>query len=80
MSKPKGKKAQDKRIPADEKLLDFIIKEGIILISDEVTVLNTSVKDAVYVNVKTPRIRAFYIDEAKKLAEGENKPKVDIVH
>ena len=65
MSK-KTKKAQPKRTPADKILLDFIQDNKIVLVVDEVSILNTDVKDALYVTIKRPRVRAFYLDEIKK--------------
>jgi hypothetical protein len=81
MVKTKSKKAQEpKRIPADKLLLDFVKDNRIVLIVDEVKVINPDVVDAVYVTIKRPRVRAFYLDQIKKgQANGEDKPKVDIV-
>ena len=79
MSK-KTEKAQPKRTPADKILLDFIQDNKIVLVVDEISILNTDIKDAIYVSIKRPRVRAFYLDEiGKTKTNGEDKPKIDII-
>jgi hypothetical protein len=85
MAAKKAKKGQaPSRTSADKLVIDFIQANKIVLIIDEVSVLNTDVKDAVYVTIKRPRVRAFYLDEIKdkeKKPNGDSgPPKIDIVN
>ena len=83
MAAKKGKKAQPSRVSAEKLLLDFIQSNKITLIVDEVTALNTDVKDAVYVVIKRPRVRAYYLDEIQQIKPGNGqppKPRIDIAN
>ena len=75
MSKDKGKKSQ--KITADKILLDFMKDNKITLVIDVIDVLNTDIKDLVYVQLRRPRVRAFYLDDIKDL---EKKSEVEIVN
>ncbi len=78
MSEKMGKKSQ--KIKADKLLLDFLTDNKLTLVVDEVDVLNVDVKDTVYVQLKRPRVRVFYLDDIKNLEKKEEKPEVDIIN
>ncbi len=83
MSNKKAKKGQDKRIPAEKLLLDFIKANRIVLIVDEIFIVNTDAKDALYTKIRRPMLKAFYLDQVAKnkpAINGESKPKINIVN
>lgn len=86
MAAKKDKKVQTpSRIPADKLVIDFIQANKIVLVVDEVSVVNMDVKDAIYVTIKRPRVRVFYLDEIQKLSKqlpngNPKETKVDIVN
>ena len=83
MAAKKGKEPQvPARVPADKLLLDFIKDNKLTLVVDEVTRLQADVKDVIYINIKRPRVRAFYLDDINKIDQQNGQPnnaKVDIV-
>ena len=69
----------DKRIPPDKILLEFLQKNKLTIIADEVPLLTNIVPGTIYVVDKRPRIRVYYADQieaTKKKVEGQ---KLDIV-
>lgn len=79
---PQSPPPEDTRIPADQVLLDFLQKNKLVLIVDEVPLAVTVIPGAVHVVDKRPRVRVFYADQLKerKPGDGGNGEEIDIVH
>ena len=75
MSKKTGKKPQ--KTSADKLLLDFMKDNKITLVVDVIDVVNTDIKDLVYVQIRRPRVRVFYLDDIKDL---EKKSEIEIAN
>ncbi len=75
---------KDERTPADKLLIDFIKDNKLTLVVDEVTTLSADIPDTVYVAIKRPRVRAFYLDDIKNLEQAaatlDKNAKVDIIN
>lgn len=78
--KGKSDKApKDTRTPPEEVLLEFLKKNNLVLIADEISLPTTIIPDVIYVVDKRPRIRVYYSDQLNKLEE-KVKEKIDIVN
>lgn len=67
-------KKADKRKPADQLLLEFLKEKNIVLIVDEASLVNNTVKDLVWVVDKRPRVRVYYQDQIEKQKNGDATP------
>ena len=75
MSKKTREKPQ--KTSADKLLLDFMKDNKITLVVDVIDVVNTDIKDLVYVQIRRPRVRVFYLDDIKDL---EKKSEIEIAN
>lgn len=64
---------KDTRVSADKILLDFLQKNKIVLIADEVSLVTNIVPGTIFVVDKRPRIRVYYADQIDKLKKPEEK-------
>ena len=80
MSSKKSEKAQDKRTPAQELILDFLRLHKITLVIDRVTLVEENVKDLVYSVNEKMRVSAIYNDQIKKeTPKNGDQEKVEVV-
>ena len=70
---------KDSRTPADKILLDFLRKEKLVLIADEISLVTNIVPETIYVVDKRPRIRVFHADQIEEAKGALGEKKVDIV-